>query len=275
MKNRRFFKMDALRAERAEVQVSAHAVAGLHGHLVGPARTRPESSSGAHHLDQPLPIMVTDDGVYHHLRRSLEIAISIVALALFFLMLPFLAVIIRLDSAGPIFFIQERIGQNRRRNQRVVAAENRRKVIQPGRPIRVIKLRTMTTDAESAGPQWAQRNDARITRVGHFLRKTRLDEVPQFINVLKGEMSLIGPRPERLCFIRQLEKIIPNYRDRLLVPPGITGLAQVLNGYDSDTESVRRKVDLDRAYIQRCGVWMDLRILLSTVRVVLTGHGAV
>jgi lipopolysaccharide/colanic/teichoic acid biosynthesis glycosyltransferase len=132
----------------------------------------------------------------------------------------------------------------------------------------------MRTDAEKNGPQWAARNDSRVTKVGRFLRKTRLDEVPQFVNVLRGEMSLIGPRPERLCFIRQLEKEIPNYWERLLVQPGITGLAQVLNGYDTSTNSARRKVRLDRVYIRKSGAKTDLRILLSTIKVVITGDGA-
>jgi lipopolysaccharide/colanic/teichoic acid biosynthesis glycosyltransferase len=110
--------------------------------------------------------------------------------------------------------------------------------------------------------------------VGRFLRQTRLDEVPQFLNVLRGEMSLIGPRPERLCFIHKLEKEVPNYRDRLLVLPGITGLAQVINGYDDSTESVRRKVELDRQYIRSLSLWADVRIIAHTVRVVLTGEGA-
>ena len=117
-------------------------------------------------------------------------------------------------------------------------------------------------------------NDSRVTQVGRFLRKTRLDEVPQFINVLRGEMSLIGPRPERLCFIRQLEKEVPHYLDRLLVLPGITGLAQVLNGYDDGSESVKRKVALDRHYIRRSGVAIDMKIVLSTIKVVITGEGA-
>jgi lipopolysaccharide/colanic/teichoic acid biosynthesis glycosyltransferase len=110
--------------------------------------------------------------------------------------------------------------------------------------------------------------------VGKFLRRSRLDEVPQFLNVLRGEMSLVGPRPERMVFVRQLEKDIPNYRDRLLVLPGITGLAQVINGYDDGLDSVRRKVELDRQYIKKAGFRQDGSILLSTVSVVLKGEGA-
>ena len=132
----------------------------------------------------------------------------------------------------------------------------------------------MGVNAEASGPQWASKNDVRVTRVGRFLRKTRLDEVPQFLNVLVGEMSLIGPRPERLVFVRKLELDIPEYHDRLLVLPGITGLAQVINGYDDSLESVRRKVDLDRQYIRNSGFAQDGRILFNTVGVVWKGEGA-
>jgi len=132
----------------------------------------------------------------------------------------------------------------------------------------------MRLDAEAEGPQWATKNDARITRVGRLLRKSRLDEFPQFMNVLRGEMSVIGPRPERLCFIRQLEHDVPLYHDRLMVLPGITGLAQVINGYDENVESVRRKVALDKQYISNIGWRTDLRILLMTFRTVLKADGA-
>jgi lipopolysaccharide/colanic/teichoic acid biosynthesis glycosyltransferase len=211
---------------------------------------------------------------YLALKRICDIIVAAGALAVFGLCLPLLALIIKLDSPGPVFYSQERVGYNRRRRARERKAGERRKVLQPGRPFHVHKLRTMRTDAEAAGPQWAKKNDTRVTRVGRFLRKTRIDEIPQFFNVLKGEMSLIGPRPERLVFVNQLEKEIPNYRDRLLVPPGITGLAQVVNGYDDGIDSVRRKVALDRTYIRRAGIRQDGRILFNTVGVVLKGEGA-
>lgn len=207
-------------------------------------------------------------------KRICDLAVSAGALVVFGFFLPLLALIIKLDSPGPVFYSQERVGYNRRRRSRERGNAERRKVLQPGRPFRVLKLRTMRTDAEAGGPQWAAKNDTRVTRVGRFLRKTRIDEVPQFVNVIRGEMSLIGPRPERLVFVHQLEKEIPNYRDRLLVPPGITGLAQVVNGYDDGIESVRRKIALDRTYIRRAGIRQDGRILFSTVGVVLKGEGA-
>ena len=207
-------------------------------------------------------------------KRSFDVAVSLLALGAFGLVLPLLALIIKLDSPGSVFFSQERVGINRRRSRSGYDGVDRRKVLQPGRPFKVIKLRTMGVHAEAGGPQWATKNDVRITRVGRFLRKTRLDEVPQFLNVLRGEMSLVGPRPERLVFVRQLEKEIPYYRDRLLMLPGITGLAQVINGYDDGIESVRRKIELDRQYIHSAGFLTEFKILLATVSVVLKGEGA-
>ena len=207
-------------------------------------------------------------------KRGFDVAVTLLALAVFGLILPLLAFIIKLDSPGSVFFSQERVGLNRRRQREDFGGGERRKVLQPGRPFRVLKLRSMGVNAEANGPQWASKNDVRVTRIGRFLRKTRLDEVPQFLNVLRGEMSLIGPRPERLVFMRQLENEIPHYHERLLVLPGITGLAQVINGYDDSLESVRRKVELDRQYIQKAGFLQDGRILFNTVGVVLKGDGA-
>jgi lipopolysaccharide/colanic/teichoic acid biosynthesis glycosyltransferase len=213
--------------------------------------------------------------IYLAMKRGFDIVVSLLALGVFgVLVLPVIGLIIKLDSPGPVFYSQERVGLNRRRIQNGFQGEDRRKVLQPGRPFKVLKLRTMGVNAEARGAQWAAQNDVRVTRVGRFLRRSRLDEVPQFMNVLRGEMSLIGPRPERLVFVRQLEKEIPYYRDRLLVLPGITGLAQVINGYDDGIESVRRKIELDRQYIKRAGFLQDGKILLSTVSVVLKGDGA-
>jgi len=230
---------------------------------------RQAKAPGASELVDSLP------GQLHQgLKRAFDIVVSLVGLAFFGMLLPVLAAVIKLDSPGPVFYSQDRVGQNRRRRARGAEGQDRRKVQHPGRPFRIHKLRTMRNDAEASGPQWAQKGDARVTRVGRFLRKTRLDELPQFWNILKGDMSLIGPRPERLWFIRQLEAEVPNYHDRLLVKPGVTGLAQVRNGYDESLDSVRRKVELDRQYIRRCGPLAEAGILLETVRVVVKGEGA-
>jgi lipopolysaccharide/colanic/teichoic acid biosynthesis glycosyltransferase len=212
--------------------------------------------------------------LYLGLKRVMDVGIAIMGLGFFGIILPVLALIIKIDSAGPVFYSQDRVGINRRQQRGGFNGKDRRTVLQPGKPFQVHKLRTMGVHAEAGGPQWAAKNDVRVTRVGRILRKTRLDEVPQFWNVLKGEMSLIGPRPERLVFVRQLEKDVPHYRERLLILPGITGLAQVINGYDDSLESVRRKIELDRTYIKNSGFKQDSKILLSTVGVVLKGEGA-
>ncbi len=221
-------------------------------------------------------------------KRCLDILVSIVALAAFALLLPFLAVAIKLDSPGPIFYRQTRVGINRRhrerRRPRAVRGvadrrsgdptRDRRKVVAQGRIFEIIKLRTMYANSEPDGVRWAHKGDPRITRVGNFLRKTRLDEVPQFWNVLKGEMSVVGPRPERPPFIELLCDQVPGYLERLRFKPGITGLAQVELGYDTDIEGVQRKVDLDLGYIRGFNLWQDIKILLRTFSVVLTGKGA-
>ena len=210
------------------------------------------------------------------LKRFGDVCLAVVALSVFLPIFPLIALAIRIDSPGPVLFLQTRIGLDRRRRYKTPCATTceRRQILYPGRPFRMFKLRTMRTDAEQFGPQWAKAVDDRVTRVGAVLRKTRLDEVPQFVNVLRGEMSLIGPRPERLCFIRQFEQEVPHYLDRLSILPGITGLAQVINGYDTDADSVHRKVNLDRQYIQNLGFRTDLRILLMTVNVLVNGRGA-
>ncbi len=212
---------------------------------------------------------------YYTLRRGLDIVSASLALAAFGILLPLIALLLKIDSSGPVFYAQTRVGKNSRRNDSgSTFGDDRRKIIQPGRPFTIYKLRTMRIDAERFGPQLAGANDPRITKVGHFLRVTRLDEVPQFWNVLIGEMSLIGPRPERLHFVHQYDAAIPGYTRRLAVLPGITGLAQVRNGYDEDLESVKRKVAMDRIYMRRSGFRIDLRILFETIWVVLTGRGA-
>jgi lipopolysaccharide/colanic/teichoic acid biosynthesis glycosyltransferase len=132
----------------------------------------------------------------------------------------------------------------------------------------------MRADAESkSGPVWAPKNDTRVTNVGKFLRKTRLDEIPQFINVLDGEMSLVGPRPERPFFVEKLAKEIPLYKRRLAVRPGITGWAQIKQGYDTSIDDVRSKVRYDLFYIENMSFRMDIKILLTTLYVMIAGKG--
>ena len=202
------------------------------------------------------------------------------------------AIVVRVTSRGPIIFRQTRVGLNLRQKKRDRRAgdvtspppdglnrrdpsNSRRRDGGFGKPFTLYKFRTMTVDAEKDGPRFAVKGDSRVTSIGWFLRKTRLDELPQLWNVLRGEMSFVGPRPERPEFIKDLTNEIPNYINRLGLKPGLTGLAQVINGYDNDIESFRRKVNLDLLYLQNCCLWNDLKIMFRTIRVVLTGSGAI
>jgi lipopolysaccharide/colanic/teichoic acid biosynthesis glycosyltransferase len=153
----------------------------------------------------------------------------------------------RLTSKGPAIYAQNRLGRG-------------------GRPIRIYKIRTMYHDSErETGPVWSRPGDPRVTPLGRFLRWAHLDELPQLVNILRGEMSLVGPRPERPELAASIERALPAYPRRLSVRPGLTGLAQVLQSPDSDLSSVRRKLDLDLYYIERMSLWLDLRVLLGTV----------
>jgi lipopolysaccharide/colanic/teichoic acid biosynthesis glycosyltransferase len=219
-------------------------------------------------------------------KRILDIVLSGGALIL---LLPFFALIalaIRLDSPGPVLYQQDRVGMDRRRADRrrrgtpgADVAErrgsDRRGEDLAGRVFYIVKFRSMRQDAEKSGtPIWASRNDPRVTRVGAFLRKTRLDELPQLWNILKGEMSLVGPRPERPYFVKRLMEKFPGYRGRLQVPPGLTGLAQIERSYDEDIEEVRRKLAYDLFYIEHRHLLVDLKIIVQTVGVVLRRKGA-
>lgn len=164
------------------------------------------------------------------------------------------ALAIKMDSTGPVFFRQFRTGLY-------------------NREYLIVKFRSMHIDAERDGAQWAATDDKRITRVGYFLRKTRFDELPQLVNVIRGEMALIGPRPEREVFIQTLEKKVPFYRFRHLVKPGITGLAQVSYGYGASVDDAKQKHRYDLYYIKHRSVWLDLKILWKTLQIVLTGKG--
>ena len=218
------------------------------------------------------------------IKRTLDILGATVGLILAAPLMLIVAVLIKLDSSGPVFYTQVRVGVNRRKRDRRYSqhvgtgerrGRDRRRVDYLGKPFEMIKFRTMVQDAEKkSGPVWAKQNDPRITRLGNFLRKTRIDEIPQFVSILKGDMSLVGPRPERPSCVRDLCTKVDGYHRRLDVKPGLTGLAQVENGYDSSLASVAEKVKFDLTYIRGWSVWSDIRILLKTVVVVVTGKGA-
>ena len=189
------------------------------------------------------------------LKRLLDILISFILLVISLPVVIISAIAIKLDSKGPVFFKQERSGMN-------------------GKSFKMVKFRSMFQDAEKhTGPVWSQKDDPRITRSGKILRKLRIDEIPQMYNVLKGEMSLVGPRPERPFFVEKLSEQIPYYKRRLKVRPGITGWAQVKHKYDESIEDVKIKLRYDLFYIENMSIRMDMKILFRTIFVVIFGKG--
>jgi lipopolysaccharide/colanic/teichoic acid biosynthesis glycosyltransferase len=188
---------------------------------------------------------------YASWKGAVDVVLAILLLVLTAPLVLATLILVRLTSRGPAIYAQTRLGRH-------------------GRPFTLYKLRTMAHNCErETGPRWATSNDPRVTPIGRILRSTHLDELPQLWNVLRGEMSLVGPRPERPEFVRQLERAIPLYRQRLLVRPGLTGLAQVQLPPDTDLAGVRRKLARDVYYIQHLSLGLDLRILLSTATGVL------
>lgn len=244
------------------------------------------------HLERPIQTLHEMSGWTRAVKRTLDVVGSLAAISILAPVGLLAALAVRLSSAGPVVYHQIRVGLNRRtglperrrrhRTARLTTegsngvgdGRDRRSRHSFGKPFVIYKFRTMVKDAEKHGARLASANDPRITPVGRILRRTRLDEILQFVNVLRGEMTLVGPRPERPEFVSNLSRQIPGYLDRLGLKPGITGLAQVINGYDEGLESVRRKVALDLLYLQNACIRNDLKILLRTVKVVITGHGA-
>ncbi|HDR6273160.1 MULTISPECIES: sugar transferase [Bacillus] len=186
------------------------------------------------------------------IKRLFDIIFSLILLLLAIPIMLFFCIMIAFETAGSPIYFQERLGIN-------------------GRKFNVLKLRSMVKDAELNGPQWANENDSRITKVGSFIRKTRIDELPQLLNILKGDMSFVGPRPEREYFYKQFDAYIPEFKDRLIVKPGLTGWAQINGGYNLDP---KEKLKWDMEYIERKTIKMDIRILCKTVLIVLNGNGA-
>ncbi|MBI1366540.1 MAG: exopolysaccharide biosynthesis polyprenyl glycosylphosphotransferase [Alphaproteobacteria bacterium] len=188
-------------------------------------------------------------------KRVLDIAAAATLLIICAPLMAIAAVAVRLDSPGPIFFRQKRIGFQ-------------------GKPFYILKFRSMVVDAEKNGPQWASKDDGRVTRVGRIMRKLHIDEIPQALNVLRGDMSFVGPRPEQPEFVRLLEREIPNYHLRHIVKPGITGWAQIKYVYTASVEDARIKQYFDLDYVKNVSLRRDLHIMLSTVPVALFGLGS-
>jgi lipopolysaccharide/colanic/teichoic acid biosynthesis glycosyltransferase len=190
--------------------------------------------------------------LFSFIKRSGDILLSVLALIILIIPMAVIAILIKCDSKGPALYRQVRLGKD-------------------GRSFEIIKFRSMKADAEENGEQWASEQDDRVTRLGAFLRKTRLDETPQFINILKNDMSLVGPRPERPYFYEKFETFIPGFSQRLRVKPGATGLAQVSGGYELPPGD---KIIYDIEYMKSGSFLLDIKIILKTVVVLFRGHGA-
>jgi exopolysaccharide biosynthesis polyprenyl glycosylphosphotransferase len=227
-----------------------------------------ETRSGSHaHAPEPGSIILLSTGIcgwivgfarrrFRQFKRMFDLTVAGLGLIVATPLMLLAAIVIKAVSPGPVFFKQRRVGWD-------------------GKLFDIYKLRTMKLDAEKeTGPVWAQENDPRLIRFGKFIRKAHLDELPQLFNVLKGEMSIVGPRPERPVFVKTLSKEIKEYNKRFSAKPGITGLAQVWHKYDETIEDVKKKIKYDLLYIRKMCLMVDLRILLRTILVVARGQGA-
>ncbi len=233
----------------------------MEGVKIEEAATWLERISGKIEVENLYPSwLVFGDGfrrsaTFRIVRRLVSVVIALVGLVVSLPLLPLIMLVIRLDSPGPILYRQRRVGKG-------------------GRTFDVIKFRTMRQDAEKSGPQWAGANDPRVTRIGRFLRSSRLDEIPQLWCVLKGDMAFVGPRPERPEFVEWLSREIPYYGVRHMVRPGLTGWAQVRYKYGSTVEDAREKLQYDLFYIKNASIGLDLLIMFQTVKTVLLKRGA-
>lgn len=230
--------------------------------LASPSATRQKS-----HAAEPSTFLIFIGGLggmivrfakksFDRFKRYFDLVFAVLALTINLPVLLFAAIFIKLTSKGPVIYTQNRVGRK-------------------GKIFKIYKLRSMRLDAEKGtGAVWAKVNDPRITPFGRILRKTHIDEIPQLFNVIKGEMSIVGPRPERPEMVRDLRELIKDYEERLNVTPGITGLAQVLHKYDESIEDVKKKIKYDILYIKKMCLWVDVRIMARTCTVMLTGKGA-
>lgn len=266
-----------------ERPISKASYAGVYGVLPSGARFRAtpvrvaETSASADRYDN---VPGTESW-----KRGLDVALSLIGLIASAPFAGLAALLVKATSPGPVFLCQERIGLNRRvgdrRNGHKPAFVNERRLRDDrrmsrrhGKPFDLYKFRSMREDAENGQPVFAVDNDPRITPVGRILRKSRLDEIPQFVNVLRGDMSIVGPRPEREYFYGEMEREVPGFTLRLRAKPGITGLAQVNQGYANSAKGMQIKLHHDLEYIRNVRLSTDTKILLRTVSVVITGKGA-
>ena len=220
-----------------------------------------EEVSGRLSIDSLRPsVLIFSTGFQRRLtslvsKRLLDVVVSVMGLVALIPLCVLIAALIRVDSPGPVFYRQVRVGLR-------------------GQPYMIWKFRSMRQDAEKSGPRWAQANDPRISRIGWWLRKTRIDEFPQLVNVLRGEMSLVGPRPERPVFVQDLRTVIPYYDIRHTVRPGVTGWAQVKFRYGASQQDSHTKLQYDLYYVKNLSFLLDLKILAHTIRVMMLGEGA-
>ncbi|MEP5253953.1 MAG: sugar transferase [Winogradskyella arenosi] len=195
-----------------------------------------------------------ENKLYIFFQRTFDILFSIIGLVIGMVFIPFILLGNALGNRGPLFYTQERVGKN-------------------SKPFNILKLRSMVVDAEAQGAKWAQKNDTRITKFGMFLRRSRMDEIPQFYNVLKGDMSIIGPRPERPFFVSELARIIPFYETRHIIKPGLTGWAQVSTRYGASVEDSLTKLQYDLYYIKHRSVFLDFSIFIKTLSTIVYYRG--
>jgi lipopolysaccharide/colanic/teichoic acid biosynthesis glycosyltransferase len=208
------------------------------------------------------------------LNRLLNVFIAILALIVLGPVMVLIALAVKVTSRGPVFYVQDRVGVDRRRRS-LAPGEDRRKSNVGGRPFRILKFRSMREDAEAGtGAVWAAQHDPRVTPVGNFLRKTRLDELPQLINVVLGDMNIVGPRPERPSIFAELRENIDGYQLRQQARPGITGWAQINHAYDTSLDDVRVKIQLDLEYLARQSLAEDLKIMMRTLPVMIFKRGS-
>lgn len=197
-------------------------------------------------------IIFAEKRFYNFIKRLFDICASLVAIIVLGIPMLIVAGLVKADSSGPVFYRQERLGKC-------------------GKPFMLYKFRSMRTDAEKDGAKWAEYDDDRCTRIGKFLRKSHIDELPQLFNIILGDMSIVGPRPEREIFYNEFESYIEGFSQRLCVKPGLSGLAQINGGYDLTPE---QKILFDLEYIEKRGFWFDIKIILKTILVVFSLKGA-